>query len=284
MSLTDDTIVGTANTNSIAEIGITISFFTLQSRAIILCVTTLNNFLYGDNQINISCFAVTKRLLLEVPSLLIIFQILTNRGKYIPKCNGRIKPGNLCKINASDSERGKYIRLQEKKEDFGEKEKHWRKKGKKETTSIAEWGDFCPPFKNLLLMVSQGYFSISYLFPYFSLSQDTHTFSLSKHSLFSQTYFPQNGKGYVLKPLSFVNQKEAVVNDRILPSKYGGVLLMQDITLFFIICLPFIGVVSAIYAIHLNRYDKLFDDDNFNTEDNNNDYDSFNESTTEVFE
>ena len=45
--------------------------------------------------------------------------LFANMGK--KQCNGRIKPGNSCKINASDSERGKYIRLQGKKGNFGEK-------------------------------------------------------------------------------------------------------------------------------------------------------------------
>ena len=139
----------------------------------------------------------------------------TNREK---KCNGRIKPGNSCETNAERGKYGetihhleaiykirkkkilrlwgKYIRLLGKQGEtdyWGKKEKLWRKKiqtrtgtGKKVTSYLTSTGDFCSPFKNLLSTVSQGYFSI--------FSQDTHTFPLSEHSLFS----PMN-QVYVLK-------------------------------------------------------------------------------------
>jgi hypothetical protein len=134
------------------------------------------------------------------------------------QCSGHLKPGNSCKINALDSVFwGKYI--QEKKRNFGEKN-YWGKKiqtrtgtGKKETPYLTAWGDFCPPFKNLLSTVSQSYFSISYLF-----SQDTHIFPLSKHSLFSQkTIFSQiadcvMNQVFVLKPLPYVHREKTVIS------------------------------------------------------------------------
>lgn len=127
-----------------------------------------------------------------------------NRGKY-RECNGRIKPGNSCETNA---ERGKYIRLQEKK---GEKN-YWRKKiqtrtgtGKKETSYLTSTGDFCPPTKISISFYQKQktYFS---LFP-----QDTHTFPLHG-SLFSPTYFPLMSQVYVLKPLSFFHREKTVIS------------------------------------------------------------------------
>jgi len=118
-------------------------------------------------------------------------------GKYIEKCNGHPKPRNSCETNAEREKNihhleaiyklrkknilpwGKYI--QEKK---GEKRETILLVNK-ETPYLTATGDFCPPFKNLLSGFSQGYFSISYLFPSFSLSQNTLSFPLSKHSLFS---------------------------------------------------------------------------------------------------
>ena len=81
------------------------------------------------------------------------------------KCNGRIKPGNSCKINTLISVFwGKYIRLLEKKGNFGEKEKKetvTRNKEKKETPYLTPTRNFCPPTKiSFVCLKEKPYFSL----------------------------------------------------------------------------------------------------------------------------
>ena len=75
----------------------------------------------------------------------------------------------------------------------------------------------------------------------------------------------------------------AVVNDRILPSKFRGRLLMLDPTLSYFIWLLIMGITAALYAISLTKI-KLFDDDEFDTEDKNIEDDYFCEFNSEDFE
>ena len=143
----------------------------------------------------------------------------TNMGK--KECSGKNQPRNLCETNA----RGKYgetihhleaIYKTRKKKFLRLWGKYIQEKTGKKETPITAWGDFCPPSKISFLYLkenasfsrfSQGYFSTSYLFPSFSLSQNTHTFPI-----FSPNADCVLNQVFVLKPLSYFHRENTIIS------------------------------------------------------------------------